>query len=144
MLAHMLARQLIVTALPCRSLVTRLAVLRPIASSLMAAAPPQRSISQSDCHPPRLEWRVPGFVFSRCSMVARRSPFIAAASATSSVTTGVANSEATLGPELMRATLHPDRAASAALGENRACRFGQDADVQDRPKRSSRRCRYRA
>src|SRR5476651_176521 len=140
----MLARQLIVTALPCRSLVTRLAVLRPIASSLMAAAPPQRSISQSGCQPPRLEWRVPGFVFSRCSMAARRSTFIAVASATSSVTTGVANSEATLGPGLMGATLHPDRAASAALDENPAGRFVQDAGVRDRPRRSSRHCRYRA
>src|SRR5476651_2489062 len=125
----MLARQLIVTALPCRSLVTRLAVLRPIASSLMAAAPPQRSISQSGCQPPRLEWRVPGFVFSRCSMAARRSTFIAAASATSSVTTGVANSEATLGPVLMSGTLHPYRVASAGGDGNREDRFVRDAGV---------------
>src|ERR1700682_2370233 len=68
----------------------RLAVLRPTARSLMAGAPPQRSMSWLDCQPPWLEWCVLGWDFSRCSITLRSSALSAAASGTSKMTSGVA------------------------------------------------------
>src|SRR5262245_12484966 len=88
----MFARQVMATGLPSRSVVTRLAVLRPIARSLIAAAPPQRSMSQLDCQPPRLECWVPGWAARRWSIALRNSTLRAAASGTSEMTLGVENS----------------------------------------------------
>src|SRR5262245_49585476 len=92
-LAHMLARHVTATGLPARSVVTRLARLRPMARSLIAGAPPQRSMSQLDCQPPRLECCVPGCARWRSAITLRNSPFSDAASGTSDMTTGVENSD---------------------------------------------------
>src|SRR4029077_2830770 len=97
----MLARQVVVTGLPSASVVARLARLRPIASSLIAGAPPHRSMSQLDCQPPRLECCVLGWLCSRSAMIRRKSAFRVAPFATSKVMTGVANSGVISGAVLM-------------------------------------------
>src|SRR5882672_9090153 len=107
--------------LPWRSVVKRLARLRPIASSLMAAAPPQRSMSQLDCQPPRLECWVLGWDFSRCSITPRSSALSAAASGRSTMTSGVANKGMISGAAGSRAGAVGDMSASAIHGmEDRA------------------------
>src|SRR5918993_3689651 len=63
-----------------------------MAKSLIAEAPPQRSMSQVDCQPPRLECWVPGWLLWRSAMTLARSPLSAAASGKSEITTGVENS----------------------------------------------------
>src|SRR4029450_5967784 len=63
-----------------------------MAKSLIAEAPPQRSMSQVDCQPPRLECCVPGWLLWRSAMTLLRSALSAAASGRSEITTGVENS----------------------------------------------------
>src|SRR4029077_7081939 len=85
----------------------RLAVLRPMANSLMAGAPPQRSMSWLDCQPPWLECCVVGWDFSRCSITLRSSALGAAASGTSKMTSGVAN-RGTISGALLMGYLYPN------------------------------------
>src|SRR6478609_5405156 len=68
----------------------------------MAAVPPQRSMSQLDCHPPMLDFWVVGWLFIRSSMTRRSSMLSAAASGTSNTTSGVANSGTTSGTLFIR------------------------------------------
>src|SRR5215207_4046989 len=63
-----------------------------MAKSLIAEAPPQRSMSQVDCQPPKLECCVPGWLLWRSAMTLARSALSAAASGRSEITTGVENS----------------------------------------------------
>jgi hypothetical protein len=63
-----------------------------MARSLIAEAPPQRSMSQVDCQPPRLECCVPGWLLWRSAMALARSALSVAASGRSEITTGVENS----------------------------------------------------
>src|SRR5437879_5127676 len=109
MLAHMLARHVSATGLPSRSVVERLARLRPMAKSLLAAAPPQRSMSQVDCQPPRLECRVPSCDLWRSAIALCSSALSAGASGRSEITTGVENSGtiSELMPLLYTQTLDP-------------------------------------
>src|SRR5258707_360368 len=123
MFAHMLPCQVTakypgwgpVLGLPLRSVVTRLARLRTMAISLMAGAPPQRSMSQLDCQPPELECCVLGWDFSRCSITRRSSPLSVAACGTSRTTSGVANCGTISGDALLISQPNPDKTWQVCL-----------------------------
>ena len=122
----MLAFQVIDSRLALRDrVVTRLAVLRPMASSLIAGTPPQRSMSQLDCQPPRLECCVPGWVFSL--LLDHRAQFGIERGAVGQVEDArpAWRTARTTWKSSLMSPLYPggcDRAASAAAARSRARR----------------------
>src|SRR4051812_24422804 len=150
MFAHMLPIQVTakwpgygpLPATPCGSVVIRLARLRAKASSLIAGGPPQRSISQLDCQPPRFDFCVLGWDFWRCSITPRNSTLSVIASGTSKTTSGVANKGTISGRILIR--MRQATAPSSERAAQSAHRRADASPVQEAVWRGSERSRDRA